>query len=300
MMPPNAFIFPFYLRSKAVEKKKKNEKQSSLLDHADAPQNETTANLSPRARAYLAALGVENLDADADTAALIWMHALATGYAPAYLAENSDGIRADFPRVPLPATRELLEQSAALGREVAALLDTERQVAGVTSGAIRPELRHVAVLRRTDGAGQLNPQAGDLVLRAGWGHKGKAGVVMPGKGRTRARDYATAERADAPPPALAAFGPQTHDIFLNDAAVWANVPARVWDYTVGGYQVIKKWLSYREHDILGRALTTAEAREVTQTARRIAALLLLEPQLDANYARVKAACHVWEETVTGG
>jgi hypothetical protein len=29
------------------------------------------------------------------------------------------------------------------------------------------------------------------------------------------------------------------------------VPSRVWAYTLGGYQVIKKWLSYREHDVLG-------------------------------------------------
>ena len=38
---------------------------------------------------------------------------LAIGYAPAYLNENSDGIRSDFPRIPLPASREGLEQSAA-------------------------------------------------------------------------------------------------------------------------------------------------------------------------------------------
>jgi hypothetical protein len=32
-----------------------------------------------------------------------------------------------------------------------------------------------------------------------------------------------------------------------------NVPPRVWDYTLGGYQVIKKWLNYREQSVLGRA-----------------------------------------------
>jgi len=39
--------------------------------------------------------------------------------------------------------------------------------------------------------------------------------------------------------------------------------------------------------LLGRALSTDEAREVTHTARRLAALLLLQPALDANYRRVK-------------
>ena len=35
---------------------------------------------------------------------------------------------------------------------------------------------------------------------------------------------------------------------------------------------MKKWLSYREHALLGRDLTPAEAREVTAMARRLAAL----------------------------
>ena len=71
----------------------------------------------------------------------------------------------------------------------------------------------------------------------------------------------------------------------------------VWDYTIGGYQVLKKWLSYREHALLGRALTADEAREVTHTARRLAALLLLQPSLDANYQSVKEAAHPWTQSV---
>ena len=80
--------------------------------------------------------------------------------------------------------------------------------------------------------------------------------------------------------------------FLNDSACWRNVPEKVWDYTLGGYQVMKKWLSYREFELLGRALTPDEAREVTHMARRIAALILLQPELDKNYQTVKAATMV--------
>jgi hypothetical protein len=56
---------------------------------------------------------------------------------------------------------------------------------------------------------------------------------------------------------------------------------------LGGYQVIKKWLSYRENKILERDITVAEAREVTAMTRRIAALIALEKTLDENYERVK-------------
>jgi len=62
---------------------------------------------------------------------------------------------------------------------------------------------------------------------------------------------------------------------------------------MGGYQVIKKWLSYREEEVLGRPLGTSEAREVRDIARRIAALLLLEPLLDENYEAVKDSCYLW-------
>ena len=53
----------------------------------------------------------------------------------------------------------------------------------------------------------------------------------------------------------------------------ATSPASVWTYRLGGYQVLKKWLSYREHEILGRALKSEEAQYFSEMARRIAALM---------------------------
>ena len=53
---------------------------------------------------------------------------------------------------------------------------------------------------------------------------------------------------------LPALGATTFDIHLNDRAYWRSVPAAVWTYRLGGYQVLKKWLSYRERDILRRKL----------------------------------------------
>ena len=67
----------------------------------------------------------------------------------------------------------------------------------------------------------------------------------------------------------------------------------VWDYTIGGYQVIKKWLSYREKDLLGRGLSPEEVRYVTEMARRIAALIALQPALDDNYRNVVNATYPW-------
>ena len=230
------------------------------------------ANLSGLARSYLTALGFPNPETDPATAELIWMHALAIGYSPAYLSDNADGIRENWPRIPLPATRKALLASAALGREVAALLDTETPVPGVISGAVRPELKIIAVVSRV-GGGALTPA--EFALTAGWGSGGNGKPVMPGVGRVEPN------LAGIPTPAL--------DVYLNATAYWQNVPQSVWDFTIGGYQVMKKWLSYREQWVLGRALTMAEIMEVTAMARRLGALVLLQPALDANYKAVAAA-----------
>ena len=64
--------------------------------------------------------------------------------------------------------------------------------------------------------------------------------------------------------------------------------------TIGGYQVLKKWLSYREQEVLGRALAATEAREVGSIIKRLTALVLMQPQLDANYRDVREAAFPWD------
>ncbi len=265
-------------------------------------QAQPQANLSKPAREYLASLGIKNPDADAETAGLIWMHALAIGYSPAYLTENADGIRRDWPRIPLPADRKALEASAALGEQIAALLDTEAEVSGVTGGKIAPIFKTIGLITKV-GGGAIDPSGQDLEISASWGHFGKEGVVMPAKGKLEERPYnpdeAKALETDAVARGLAVkevqrlLGDQTEDVYLNGSVYWRNIPKGVWEYYIGGYQVMKKWLSYREHDILGRALKPEEAREVMNMARRIAAIILLQPRLDENYRKIKAAAYEW-------
>jgi hypothetical protein len=242
------------------------------------------ANLSDAALAYL-----NTFNGIADTPHL-FHHAIAILHAPDYAAENGAALRQDWPRVPLPATRADLLASAELGRRVAALLDPETPVEGVTAGKVRPELRAVAVATRV-GGGQLS--GADFAVTARWGITGKGGITMPGKGRLDGRPFTPEEAAALGAAGVQLLGPDTLDIYLNDAAYWRNVPRRVWAYTLGGYQVLKKWLSYREQAILGRQLTVDEVGYVTQVARRIAALVLLGPDLDANYRRVKANAYPW-------
>ena len=226
-------------------------------------------NLSVAAESYLDRLGLGVGD--------LFHHVLAVLHDPAYRESNAGALRMEWPRIPLPGwpdgdipgATEDLAASATRGRKLAALLDSDTPVPGVTEGALRPEIAAVAVPSTVGGG---NMAGDDFALTAGWGRFGSGEAVMPGQGRVVERAYTPEERA-ALGRAVPTLGETTCDIYLNDRAYWRNVPAAVWSYKLGGYQVLKKWLSYRERPVLGRTLLPEEAQHFTDTARRIGAIL---------------------------
>jgi hypothetical protein len=280
LLRPNAVAIPIWIRP--LSDKRNVKAQSRLFGNPSSSR----ANLGAGARVYLSELGFDDPDKNMADAELVWMHSFAIGCSQAYLSENGDGIRQDWPRIPLPGSKEALLASAALGRQIAALLDTETEV-----GAVRePPLPAIAAFVLQSGM-TLN-EAEHFAVIAGWGHAGQGGVTMPGKGKMIDRDYTEKERASLGE-AVKLLGQRTCDVYLNEFAYWSNIPIRVWEYTIGGYQVMKKWLSYREEKLLGRPLTKDEVRYVQEMARRIAAIILLEPALDENYRKVKAHTYEW-------
>jgi predicted helicase len=240
-------------------------------------------NLPAKAEEYLA-----SLDESPET---LFFHVIAILHSPAYRTENQGALRQDWPRIPLPRDAQILKASAKLGRQIASLLDVDCKIKGVCEPPIRDELQFTAVIQG-GGKGPVNPDKGDLELRAGWGHAGKGGVTMPGKGKALERPYAPQE-AKTLAEFVAVLGEKTMDVYLNDRVYWRNVPVKLWDHTISGYAVMKKWLGYREKGLLGRSLSVNEARYVTEMARRLAALMLMGPQLDDNYRTVVKGSHKW-------
>ena len=260
MIESTAILFPAWLRQDGLG-----------LDNCGAQRR---PNLSEAAQHYLdrLGLGVEDL----------FHHVLTVLHDPAYREANAGALRMEWPRIPLPGwpdgkedgAANKLAASAMRGKELAALLDSDTPVPGVTEGALRPEIASIAVPSTADGG---NMAGDDFALTVGWGHFGQGEAVMPGQGQVIERPNTTDERT-ALGDAARTLGDSTFDIYLNDRAYWRNVPEAVWNYKLGGYQVLKKWLSYRERKVLGRNLKPDEVQHFTDTARRIAAILTLVAQ----------------------
>ena len=225
------------------------------------------ANLTDQAERYLVRLGLGVAD--------LFHHVLATLHDPAYRAANAGALRMEWPRIPLPGwpdgeaegAAQALASSATHGRWLAALLDSERPEASGAGTPFRPEISVPSTVAGRYMAGE------DFAVTAGWGHFGVGDAVMPGRGRIVERAYRP-EELEALAEHVAALGETTFDVYLNGEAFWRNVPSAIWDYRLGGYQVLKKWLSYREHRVLSRKLRAEEVQHFTDTARRIGALLL--------------------------
>ena len=228
-------------------------------------------NVSEAAQRYLSRLGAGVED--------LLYYVVATLHDTTYNEVNADPLRAKGPRIPLPgwpdgeslAEADGFTRSVALGRQLAQLLEPDMPISGVTRSPLRPGISAIAVPATVEAGNMMDK---DFAIEAGWGHLGQGDSIMPGKGHAVERAFTLEERA-ALGDALPALGETTFDVYLNERAFWRNVPGAVWGYRLGGYQVLKKWLSYREFDILRRPLTPLEIQYFRDTARRISALLQL-------------------------
>ena len=250
-----SYFFPAYLRYEGGQ--------------PDSPQQRH--NLTTEAGSYL-----EYFDAGVED---LFHCVIFTLHDPDYRDANAGALKMGWPRIPLPgwpdgradgADQDFAE-SAARGRELASLLDPETPVPGVTEGTLRPEMAAIAVPSTVD---NRNMSGDDFALTAGWGHYGAGEAVMPGQGRIEHREY-TADENQALGAPKSVLGDSTVDIYLGDRAFWRNIPASVWSYKLGGYQVLKKWLSYREQKVLERPLKPDEVQYFAEVARRIAGILML-------------------------
>ena len=113
----------------------------------------------------------------------------------------------------------------------------------------------------------------EFALTVGWGQCGSTGTVMSGQGRVVERTFTPVERI-ALADAFLTLGETAYDIYLNDHTFWRTFTAAIWRYILGDYQVLKKWLSYRERTVLDRMLIPEDVQYFTSIVRRITVILL--------------------------
>ena len=138
---------------------------------------------------------------------LVLQFVYAVLYSPPFRSRYGDLLRADFPRIPLPADRGAFLELAGLG---AVLVDL-----------------HLLRSDRLD----------------------RSGIRLEGNGRgeVACRDYRPAERR----------------VVVNGQGLcFEGIAPEVWEYRVGGYQVLDRWLAART----GRLLRLAEIEELPRIA----------------------------------
>jgi len=229
------------------------------------------ANLAPPAWESLRnawALGGSLDGANAISMTISLIHfAIAMGHAPQFESDHQEALAQDWMHLPIPRSNEAFQRASILGETVAALLDPAQEATGPLKDLLGARRRRLAVVASRDSGMVRDDQ---IVISIS--HYGAA------KGGWRPRAPRPSE--DLPPE----WGSSTGDLWLNDRTCLAHVPAAVWEYELGGYPVVKKWLGYRDEGRRpGRGLSLSELDWLREMIHRIAALLLLRPSLDGAY-----------------
>lgn len=72
-------------------------------------------------------------------------------------------------------------------------------------------------------------------------------------------------------------------VFINDSQYFDNVTPEVWDYYIGGYQVLEKWLKDRK----GRSLSAEDIKHYCRMVTALAKTIEIQKQIDGLYPKVE-------------
>jgi predicted helicase len=81
------------------------------------------------------------------------------------------------------------------------------------------------------------------------------------------------------------YDPDEERVWINDAQFFEPVAPELWEYRIGGYQVLEKWLKDRRD----RQLSLDEIRTYCRIVTAIAKTIELQEQIDELYAGVEEA-----------
>jgi hypothetical protein len=163
-------------------------------------------------------------------------------HSPAYRQRYAAFLRTDFPRIPIPGSRKVFDALAKLGAELVAwhLLEHQDAINIVAGGA------------RSTGA-------------VAWFGTDYSLVKVAEKSRELADVQGTDDKVGK--------------VFINATSGFANVLQSIWQHTIGGYQVLHKWLDDRRK--AGRSLSQDDITHWLRVYAALRATQKLMQQVDA-------------------
>jgi hypothetical protein len=185
--------------------------------------NGKDANITPTfVSAVVSALGLIDVDWRQDelsapiNADKVFTYIYAILHSPAYRQRHIEFLRTEFPRIPIPGSRKVFDALAKVGAELVAWHLLEHQDAiNIVAGSARS-------------AGSTAWFGTDFSL-----------VKVAEKSRELADVQGTVDKVGK--------------VFINATSGFANVHQSIWQHTIGGYQVLHKWLDDRRK--AGRSLS---------------------------------------------
>ena len=171
----------------------------------------------------------------------IFHYIYAVLHSPAYRQRYAAFLRTDFPRIPIPGSRTVFDALAKLGAELVAwhLLEHPDAMNIVAGGA-----------------------------RSTWATAWFGTDFSLVKVAEKSRELADVQGTDD----------KVGKVFINATSGFANVHQSIWQHTIGGYQVLHKWLDDRRK--AGRGLSQEDITHWLRVYAALAATQKLMAQVD--------------------
>ena len=178
----------------------------------------------------------------------IFHYIYAVLHSPAYRQRYAAFLRTDFPRIPIPGSRGVFDALAVLGNQLVQWHLLEHPDALVVGGGPHPSPLPAGEGKTPAGEGKIPAWFGTDFALQKVAEKGRAlaqASPSTGSGRTGV----------------------VGKVFINATSGFENVQLTVWQHTIGGYQVLHKWLDDRR-----KAKRSLSQNDITHWLRVYASL----------------------------
>ena len=77
---------------------------------------------------------------------------------------------------------------------------------------------------------------------------------------------------------------KNYRVYINGSQYFEGITPKIWEYQIGGYQVIRKWLSYRK----GRVLNSEDIKHICKTATALSKTIEIQKEIDLIYPEIES------------